>query len=115
MSVIVLKSEALAVRIVRLYQHLVRSKNERVMSKQLLRSGTSIGANVAEAHAAQSDADFLAKMHIALKECNESRYWCKLLFSTDYLNCREFDSLSKDLNEVFALLTSIIRTTKARL
>ena len=79
------KSRLFAVRIVRLYQYLCREKNEYVLSKQLLRSGTSIGANVAESECAFSRKDFLAKMYIAFKECNETLYWLDLLYDTDYL------------------------------
>lgn len=114
-NAVVEKSEDLAVRIVNLYKYLRTKKREHIMSKQLMRSGTSIGANVAEAHNAQSDADFIAKLHIAIKECNESRYWAKLLWRTDYLSEREFQSLNNDLNEVYAILTSIIKKVKSRI
>ena len=102
-NALVSKSEYLAVRIVNLYKHLSNSKKESILSKQLLRSGTSIGANVAEAQEAQSTADFIAKLYISLKECRESKYWAKLLFRTDYLTEPEFNSLIKDLNEIYAI------------
>lgn len=114
-NAIVDKTEDLAVRIVNLYKFLRFEKHEEVMSKQLLRCGTSIGANVAEAHNAQSDADFIAKLHIAIKECNESRYWIKILYRTEYLSDKEHVSIASELNEVYALLTTIIKKVKARI
>ena len=81
------------------------------MSKQLLRSGTSIGANVPEAQKAQSKADFVSKMNIALKEANESYYWIKLLYRTDYLSEAEFKSLEMDVDELVRLLVSICKTS----
>lgn len=104
------KSFDFAVRIVNVYKHLCRSKSENVLSKQLLRSGTSIGANVSEAQKAQSKADFVAKMNIALKEANESYYWIKLLYRTDYLSEAEFKSLESDVDEIVRLLVSICKT-----
>ena len=111
-NVIEEKSFEFAVRIVNLYKHLTTEKKERVLSKQLLRSGTSIGANVSEAQKAQSDADFIAKLYIAMKEANESYYWLRLLHRTEYLSEREFKSLDKDIDEIMALLTSIIKRIK---
>ncbi len=105
------KSFAFAVRIVNLYKHLVEKHKEYVLSKQLLRSGTSIGANVAEAQRGQSKADFAAKMSIALKEANETRYWLKLLYKTDYLNKSQYDSINADVNELISLLTAICKTS----
>ncbi len=105
------KSFEFAVRIVRLYQHLSESKKEFVLSKQLLRSGTSIGANVSEAQKAQSRADFNAKMNIALKEANESFYWLRLLHKTDYLTDNQYDSIEKDIKEIIAILVSICKKT----
>ena len=105
------KSFSFAVRIVNLYKHLTCEKSEYVMSKQLLRSGTSIGANVAEAQKAQSPADFNAKMNIALKEANETSYWLRLLKHTDYLNETEYASIFADTKEILALLTSICKKT----
>ena len=106
------KSFDFAVRIVKLYQYLSDTKKEYVLSKQLLRSGTSIGANVSEAERAHSKADFYAKMTIALKEANESYYWIKLLNATDYLNKSEYDSLITDIDEIISLLVSITKTIK---
>ena len=105
------KSFSFAVRIVNLYKHLIGEKSEYVMSKQLLRSGTSIGANVAEAQKAQSPADFNAKTNIALKEASETSYWLRLLKHTDYLNETEYASIFADTKEILALLTSICKKT----
>ena len=82
-----------------------------MLSKQLLRSGTGIGANVSEAQRAQSKADFVAKMNIALKEANETHYWIKLLYKTDYLTENEFNSLNTDIDEIVRLLVSICKTS----
>ena len=106
------KSFEFAVRIVNLYKYLTKDKNEYVLSKQLLRSGTSIGANVSEGERAQSKADFYAKMSIALKEANETYYWLKLLYETDYLTEKEFLSVENDVNELISLLVSICKTTQ---
>ena len=103
------KSFDFAIRIVKLYQHLTKTKQEFVMSKQLLRCGTSIGANVSEAKYEQSKADFLAKMKIALKEANETYYWLRLLYRTDYLSEVQFQSLSYDIEELLRLLTAICK------
>ena len=104
------KSFAFAVRIVRLHKVMTAERKEYVLSKQLLRSGTSIGANVAEAEMGQSKADFYAKMSIALKEANETYYWLRLLHETDYLHDNEYDSLASDVRELISLLVSILKT-----
>ena len=109
-NVIVEKSFEFAVRIVKLYKYLAREHKEFVLSKQLLRCGTSIGANVAEAQRGQSHADFTAKMSIALKEANETLYWLKLLYRTDYLNQSQYTSMNADIQELLGLLTAICRT-----
>ena len=109
------KSFDFAIRIVKLYQYITNDKKEFVLSKQLLRSGTSIGANVAEAERAQSQADFYAKMSIALKEANETDYWLRLLYKTDYLSENEFNSIDKNISEIIALLVSITKTVKTSL
>ena len=114
-NAIVEKSMLFAVRIVRLYQHLTDARREFVMSKQTLRSGTSIGANVREAESAQSKADFVAKCSIALKECDETGYWLELLKRTEYISSAQYDSIESDRKELFALLTSIIKTSKETL
>ena len=107
------KSFRFSVRIVRLYRHLSETKREYVLSRQLLRAGTSIGANVAEAQQAQSRADFIPKISIALKEAAESKYWLRLLCATDYLTQPEFDSIFSDCIELEKILTSIIKTSKS--
>ena len=108
------KSFAFAVRTVKLYQHLTEEKREFVLSKQLLRSGTSIGANTSEAQKAQSSADFNAKMNIALKEANETEYWLRLLHETEYLNDKEFSSIHNDIKEIIAILVSICKKTNKK-
>jgi four helix bundle protein len=109
------KSLAFAIRLVKLYKHLVENKREYVLSKQLLRSGTSIGALVREAEHAQSKADFLNKMNIALKEANETVYWLILLRETEYLTDSEYGSLHADGEELLKILASIVKTTKNRI
>ena len=114
-NIIEVKSFDFAVRIVKLYQYITNDKKEFVLSKQLLRSGTSIGANVSEAERAQSQADFYAKTSIALKEANETEYWLRLLYRTDYLTEKEFEHIHADIKEIIALLTSITKTTRINL
>ena len=104
------KSFEFAVRVVNLCKHLRFQKKEFVLSKQLLRSGTSIGDNVSEAQRGQSRADFLAKMSIALKEANETEYWLRLLYRTDYLTKSEFQSIESDVQELLRILTAICKT-----
>ena len=106
------KSFAFAIRIVNLYKHLNEKKKEFVLSKQLLRSGTSIGANIAEAEQAQSKPDFIFKMNIALKEASETKYWIKLLTSTNYLTELESVSILDDCIELEKMLVSIIKSSK---
>lgn len=106
------KSFGFAIRIVRLYQFLVTDKKEFVLSKQLLRSGTSVGAMVREAEHAETKKDFIHKMAIAQKEINESIYWLELMKETDYLSVKEFESLNVDAIEIIKLITSIIKSTK---
>ena len=110
MNVVYDKSFQFAIRIVKLYRFLTDNKREFVLSKQLLRCGTSIGANVAEAEKGQSPADFYAKMSIALKEANETKYWLRLLHATDYLTNQQFVSLDTDIKELIALLVAICKT-----
>ena len=111
-NIIEIKSFDFAVRIVNLYKHLTADKNEYVLSKQLLRSGTSIGANITEAERAQSKPDFYAKMSIALKEANETDYWIRLLHKTEYLTDIEYDRINRDVNEIISLLVAITKTVK---
>ena len=106
------KSYAFAVRTVKLCRHLTERKKEFVISRQLLRSGTAIGANVEEAAGGQSRADFTAKMSIAYKEARETLYWLRLLKDTDYLTPKEFDSLFPDADELCRILSAILTTTK---
>ena len=112
-NVIETKSFDFAIRIVNLYNYLKNEKNEYVLSKQLLRCGTSIGANVAEAEQAQSKADFVSKMNIALKESAETKYWLKLLNATGYITETELSSILKDCIEVEKILCSIIKSSKS--
>ena len=111
-SVVHQKSYAFAVRIVRLSQYLSNEKREFVLSKQVLRSGTSIGANVEEASGGQSKRDFLSKMSIAYKEARETVYWLRLLKDTDYLTPVEFDSIHADADELCRILSKIQPSTK---
>ncbi|WP_445958105.1 four helix bundle protein [Yeosuana sp.] len=113
-NIIKTKSYQFAVRIVNLYKLLVEEKKEFVLSKQLLRSGTSIGANVREAEHAESKADFIHKLSIALKEANETEYWLELLKETSYLNNSEYIGIQIDIKEILKLLTSIIKTSKQK-
>ena len=106
------KSFDFAVRIVNLYSHLTTSKQEFVISKQLLRSGTSIGANICEAEQAQSTPDFLSKMSISLKESSESDYWLRLLHRTGYLNEEEYKSIITDCRDLTKLLVAIVKSIK---
>lgn len=106
------KSFAFAIRIVNLSNHLRRTKKEYILSKQLLRSGTSIGANISEAEQAQSRADFISKHSIALKEASETDYWLRLLKETKYLTDVEFRSIYADCVEIKKMLVSIIKSSK---
>lgn len=106
------KSFVFAVHIVKLYQYLCEQKKEFVLSKQLLRSGTSVGAMVREAEQAELKPDFKHKMSIAQKEINETIYWLELLKETDYLNNEQFESLNNDATEIIKLITAIIKSTK---
>ncbi len=108
------KSYKFAIRIVNLYKYLNEEKSEYILSKQLLRSGTSIGANVAESQAAQSNADFVNKLNIALKETLESKYWIELLTETNYLTIEQGKSLLNDCTEIENILAQIVKTTKER-
>ena len=111
-NVVEQKSFNFAVRIVNLYRHLLSEFKEYTISKQILRSGTSIGANVAEAIQAQSRPDFVSKLNIALKESTETKYWLKLMKATGYLTEKEYNSLFDDCTEIEKILTTIIKTTK---
>jgi four helix bundle protein len=108
------KSFEFAIRVVNLYKYLCDEKKEYIISKQLLRCGTSIGANINEASAAQSKKDFIAKMSISSKEARETKYWIDLLIATDYLseNDKHTKSLIVDIEELIKLLTSIVKTSQ---
>ena len=106
------KSKAFAIRIIRMYQHLTAEKSEYVLSKQVLRSGTSIGANVKEAVRAQSKADFLSKMQIALKEASETEYWLELLTETEYITEKAAESIAGECQELIKMITAIVKTGK---
>jgi len=111
------KSFQFSVRIVKLYKYLSNEKKEYILSKQLLRSGTSIGANIHESISAQSKKDFISKMSIANKEARETEYWIKLLIETDYLNGNEkyVKTLKNDIEELIKILTAIVKTTQINL
>ena len=104
------KSKKFAVRIVRLYKYLCEEKKEYVLSKQVLRSGTSVGANIAESECAISKKDFLSKIYIALKECVETEYWLELLFDTEYLSKEQFESIYSECEEIRKMLSSTTKT-----
>lgn len=106
------KSKAFAVRIIKMYQFLCDEKHEFVLSKQVLRSGTSIGANVREAKRAQSTPDFYTKLFIALKEAEETGYWLELLSETEYISQNMFESIYADCEEIIKLLVSSTKTIK---
>lgn len=108
------KSFAFAVRIINLCKHLVETKSEYVLTKQLMKSGTSIGANITEAQDAQSTADFISKLSISLKEARETEYWLRLLYATQYLKETEYASIAADCKELERLLTAIIKTAKSK-
>jgi four helix bundle protein len=111
-NIIQIKSYNFAVRVVKLYKHLSEEKKEFILSKQLLRSGTSIGANVEEAIGGQSRKDFFAKLTIAYKEARESHYWIRLLKDTDFLTEKESESLLADIEEILKIIGSIQKTVR---
>jgi len=106
------KAYNFAIRIVKAFKYLCESKKEFILSKQMLRSGTSIGANIAEANGAISDADFSSKINIAYKECLETKYWLSILKDTDYINDKTFESMYADADELAKILFSILKTTR---
>ena len=114
-NVVLEKSYALALRMVKLYKYLKEEKKEFVLSKQILRSGTSIGANIEEAMGAQSEKDFLSKISIAYKEARETKYWLKLLNDSEYLEEKQAQSLFQDIEEMLKLLGSIQKTMKQKI
>lgn len=108
------KSLAFAIRIVNLYKFLNENKKEFVLSKQLLRCGTSVGAMMREAEHSDSKADFIHKLSIAQKEINETLYWLELLFATKFLTKKQYDSINEDALELIKLITSSIKTSKTK-
>ena len=114
-SLLLTKSEIFAGRIIKMYQYLTDQKKELIISKQILRSGTSIGANITESRNAQSTSDFIHKLNIALKEADETIYWIKNLYNGGYLNEKEYESINNDADELVRLLVSSIKTLKEKL
>lgn len=115
-NIVLQKSFDFSVRVVKLYKYLKEDKQEFILSKQLVRSGTSIGANINEAQAAQSKNDFISKMSIASKEARESKYWIQLLIKTDYLSINDKHTINivEEIDELVKLLTSIVKTTSEK-
>lgn len=113
-NIIQLKAENYGGRIIKLYQFLVDAKHELIFSKQILRSGTSIGANVAESRNAQSSKDFVSKLSIALKEADETEHWLNMLFHGNYITEKQYESMHHDNEEIIKILTSIIVTMKKK-
>ncbi len=108
------KARDLSGRIVRMYQYLSEQRHEKMMSKQIYRSGTSIGANIAESRFAQSTPDYISKLSIALKEANETDYWIENLYKGKYINEKEYESIHHDVDEIIKLLVSSIKTCKKK-
>lgn len=113
-NVVIAKSMDFAVRIVNLYKYLCAEKSEFVLSKQILRSGTSIDANIREAEEAVSSKEFEFKIYLSLKEARETEYWLELLFKTDYISKKEFDSLNADCDELLKILVAITKTIREK-
>lgn len=113
-NIIKTKSFEFALRIIKLFKHLQSEKKEYILSKQILRSGTSVGAMVREAEHAQSSADFIHKLSIAQKEANETEYWLELLHQSDYLEEAQFRSIYNDANEICKLLAAILKSSKSK-
>ena len=109
---IVLDSKAFAIRIIKLYKYLSEEKKEFVISKQILRSGTSVGANISESIFAQSRMDFVSKMSIALKEASETKYWLDLLMETEYITKMQYESIADDISKIIGTLVNIVNSTK---
>lgn len=114
-SIIKTKSFKFALRIVKMYKYLIETKKEYVLSKQLLKAGTSIGANVEEALGGQSDKDFISKISIAYKEARETDYWIRLIQAAGIINTDEFNSIIRDCREIQKILSSILITSKKKL
>ena len=114
-NTIAIKSKSFALRIIKLYKYLTETQKEYILSKQVLRSGTSIGANIKEGLCGQSMADFLTKMYVALKETSETEYWLELLHESGYIDETSFDSIYTDVQELLKLLVSITKSTREKL
>lgn len=114
-NIILTKTEVFSARIVNMYRYLVEVKHEHIIANQILRSGTSIGANTAESRNAQSKIDFIHKLSIALKEADETEYWLKMLNSGHYITDRQLQSMMNDNEEIIRILTKIIKTSKSSL
>ncbi len=114
-SILANKTVDFAVRIVRFYQYLCKEKKEYVLSKQILKSGTSIGANVRESRNAQSKADFINKLNVALKEADETQYWLEIMERAEIIDSKQIESLHNDLYEIISILVSSIKTVKKKL
>ncbi|MDR0834841.1 MAG: four helix bundle protein [Candidatus Symbiothrix sp.] len=113
-NVIKEKSFEFSIRVINLYKYLINDKKEFILSKQIIRSGTSIGANVEEACAGQSKKDFVAKLSISLKEAKETHYWLRLLSRCDYIDEQMFNSIVKDCDEIIVILTRILQTSRKK-
>jgi len=113
-NTIQIKSYQFALRVVKLYKYLIEEKKEFVLSKQILKSGTSIGANIEEAIGGQSKADFISKLQIALKESRETHYWIRLLVDSNYLDKKSGKSILSDCEELLKLLNSILKSAKKK-
>lgn len=113
-NIIVKKSYSFALEVIKIYKFLINEKKEYVLSKQMLRSGTSVGANIHEAVASESKKDFIHKLGIAVKEARETSYWLNLLKDSEYLSDEQFKNLNSNCDEVIRILNSIILTTKER-
>lgn len=114
-NIVMSKSYSFALRIIKLYKYLISAQNEFVLSKQILRSGTGIGALIKESEHAQSKADFINKMNIALKEANETEYWLMLLKDSNYITLKSFESIHSECIELIKLLASIVKSSKKTL
>ena len=112
-SVLKEKSFAFAIRVIKLAKFLREEKKEFILSKQIVRCGTSIGANIEEASGAQSNNDFIAKLHISLKEAKETHYWVRLLRDTDYITTEQAKSLIDDIDDIITILVKILKTIKS--
>lgn len=114
-SILYNKAQAFAVRIVKMHKYLLNVKKETRMSDQVYRSGTSVSANIAEAQYAQSRADFITKMTIALKEANETRNWLTIIYMSDLIEKKAYDSIYDDVNQIILMLIATLRTTKTNI